>query len=145
MKHIMPLVAVVVLVAAGTAWGGWWHHGRCEQCTVKEAVVSTETLATLLNAKTPMVLVDARTGKYDDGKRIAGALTLAPAATNEEIAKAIPDKNALIVAYCVNPKCMASHHLAVRLKEAGYSNVLRYTAGIEGWVAAGHQVMEARK
>ena len=143
MKTMITMAAAVVLLAAGTAWGGWWHCTSCGK--PNEAVVSTETLTTLLNAKTPLVLVDARTGKYDDGKRLPGAVALAPGATNEEIAKVIPDKNALIVAYCVNTKCMASHHLAVRLKEAGYVNVLRYPVGIEGWIAAGHQVVAVKK
>ena len=31
------------------------------------------------------------------------------------------------------------------MKEAGYANVLRYPAGIEGWVAAGHHVVEVKQ
>ncbi len=145
MNKILSLAAVMIMAAAGTAWAGWWHCKSCEKGMDQVGIVNTAGLATLMNAKTPLVLLDARTGKYDDGKRIPGALTLGPAATNEEIAKVVPEKNALIVTYCVNPKCMASHHLAMRLREAGYLNVLRYPAGIEGWVEAGHQVVEAKK
>ena len=45
---------------------------------MKEAVVNTEALAALLRAKVPVTLLDARTGKYDDGRRIPGAKTLSP-------------------------------------------------------------------
>ena len=43
-------------------------------------------------AKVPAVVLDARAGKWDDGKRIPGAKALAAAATAAEAAALIPAK-----------------------------------------------------
>ena len=105
-----------------------------------EGVINTEALAAMLRAKVPVTLLDARAGKYDDGRRIPGAVTLAPTAKNDEITVLLPDKTALIVTYCVDLKCPASHQLGEKLRSMGYVNVLEYHEGIMGWTAAGNKV-----
>lgn len=111
----------------------------------KEAVVNTEALAAMLRAKVPAVLLDARSGKYDDGRRLPGAKALAPTAKDEEVKAMLPDKEALVVTYCSNLKCPASHLLGEKLRGLGYVNVLEYHEGIEGWTTAGHTVEPAAK
>jgi rhodanese-related sulfurtransferase len=114
----------------------------CKGCPVaaKEAVVNTEGLSTLIQSKVPLKLFDARSGKYDDGQRIPGAQQLSADADEAVIAKAIPDKSALVVTYCAGVKCPASKALADRLKKLGYSNVIEYPQGIAGWLEAGKAV-----
>ena len=112
---------------------------------VKEAVVNTEALAALIRTKVPVTVLDARTGKYDDGRRIPGAQTLSPEAKETEVTALLPDKQALIVTYCVGVKCPASHILGEKLRGLGYVNVLEYHEGIEGWTAAGNAVIQAAK
>jgi len=102
--------------------------------------VGTATLKTMIDAGVAMTLVDSRGGKYDDMRRIPGAISLSPAASEQEIMSVLKSKDALIVSYCVNPKCNASRTLAVRLQSLGYKHVLEYSAGIEGWTNAGNQV-----
>ena len=111
----------------------------------KEAVVNTEALAAMLRAKVPMTVVDARTGKYDDGRRVPGAKALSPVATPEVVTAVLPDKTALVVTYCAGLKCPASHQLGEKLRSMGYVNVLEYHEGIEGWVAAGNTIEQATK
>jgi rhodanese-related sulfurtransferase len=111
----------------------------------KEAVVNTEALATMMRLKVPMTILDARSGKYDDGRRLPGAKALSPMAKDAEVTAALPDKTALIVTYCVDPKCPASHQLGEKLRALGYTNVLEDHEGIEGWVAAGKPVEQAPK
>jgi rhodanese-related sulfurtransferase len=103
------------------------------------AEINTEALAVLMRVKVPMLIFDARTGEYDDGRRIPGAKQLSPEATTKEIAGAIKSKEALVVAYCTNVDCPASRMLYLRLKELGYKNVIEYPYGIEGWVKAGNK------
>ena len=57
----------------------------------------------------------------------------------------IPTKDTLVVTYCSNLKCPASAQLASALRKQGYSNILEYPVGIEGWVAAGNEVEKANK
>jgi rhodanese-related sulfurtransferase len=113
---------------------------KCLPATVKEAEVNTEGLDTLIKSKVPLKLFDARSGKYDDGQRIPGAQQLSADADEAVIAKAIPDKSALVVTYCAGVKCPASKALADRLKKLGYTNVIEYPQGIADWIAAGKAV-----
>ena len=103
-------------------------------------VVNTAALVAMLRAKTPMTMLDARTGKFDDGNRIPGAKTLSPDAMEDQVRSLLPDRQALVVTYCANLKCPASHMLGERLRQLGYTNVIEYHEGIDGWQAAGQPV-----
>ena len=63
----------------------------------------------------------------------------------EEIAKVVKDKASLVVTYCANLKCPASHKLAEHLGKLGYTNVVEYPYGIEGWATAGNAVETVKK
>lgn len=106
--------------------------------------IDTNALAALIASGVPLVILDARSAKWDDGKRIATAKTLTDDATEEQAAKAIPSKQSLIVVYCSNVQCQASTRLAKRLSDLGYVNLLKYEAGIQEWVNSGHPVRETR-
>jgi rhodanese-related sulfurtransferase len=107
--------------------------------------LDTVGLKALMDAQIPMVIVDARGGKWDDGKRIPGAVSLPGGSTPEAIEKALPSKDALIVAYCANPKCRASKELGEKLVSMGYKRVLKDPEGIQGWIDAGYPVTEVQK
>jgi len=111
----------------------------------KEGVVNTHGLAAMMRAKTPMTVLDARAGKYDDGTRIPGAKGLAFDASDAQVAALLPDKQSLVVTYCSNLKCPASHMLGERLRKLGYVNVLEYQEGIEAWTAAGKAIEKAAR
>ncbi len=67
---------------------------------------------------------------------IPGARLLA--SYNYDVATELPpDKNADLVFYCRNTKCMASHAAANRALKAGYTDVSVMADGIEGWKNAG--------
>ena len=60
---------------------------------------------------------------------------------SEKLAKVLPeDKNALIVAYCGGPKCMAYKQAATAAEKLGYKNVKHLSAGISGWKDAGEKM-----
>jgi len=107
------------------------------------STIDTEGLKALIASGEAVVIVDARSGKYDDGRRIPGVVSLSADARDETIAQVLPDKNAKVVAYCSNEKCPASANLAKRLVKLGYTNVHKYPHGIAGWTAAGHPVTTA--
>ncbi len=111
----------------------------------KEPTLNTSALAVLLRAHVPFVLLDARTGRFDDGRRIPGAKSLSAAATAEQAAALIESKETLVVTYCSNLKCPASRLLAKRLEELGYTNVIEYPHGIDGWAKAGQKVASVKE
>ena len=92
-----------------------------------------------------VVALDARTGAFDDGRRVPGARMLAPTAKDAEVTALLPDKKALVVTYCTGLKCPASHMLGEKLRAMGYVNVLEYHEGIDGWAAAGNAVEQVPK
>lgn len=120
--------------------------GACKmEATAKAASISTAGLQELIKANAKVTILDARTGKFDDGKRIPGAVALSPKAADEDIAKVLPDKNAEIVTYCAGVKCPASNMLADKLKKLGYTKVTEYPEGIAGWIEAGNAVEQKGK
>jgi len=113
--------------------------------TTKEGfiIISTEELEAIVADKSAVIL-DARSGKYDDGRRVPGALSLNDKSTASEISKVVKTKDQKVVTYCANPKCPASARLAKHLKKLGYTNVVEYPLGIQGWAAAGKKIEQAK-
>ena len=107
-------------------------------------VIDTTGLKKLLSSDQKVTIVDARSGKWDDGRRIGDAQQLAANASAGDIAKALPNKDATIVAYCTSTKCPASATLAHKLVDLGYKNVVKYPAGVNGWEKAGNAVNMAK-
>lgn len=111
----------------------------------KDPTLTVTALETLIKSKTPMVILDARSAKFDDGKRIPGAKSLTDEATPEQVQAMIPAKDALVVTYCANLQCQASPKLAAKLRTMGYTNVMEVPEGIQGWTTAGKDTEAAKK
>ncbi len=102
--------------------------------------INPVVLENMIESNIPMVLVDARSGKWDDKSRIPGALSLNDKSTEDEVTGMIKSKDTLVVTYCSSLKCGASNKLYVHLKKLGYENVLEYPFGIKGWLEAGNDI-----
>lgn len=82
-------------------------------------------------------VLDALAGTYWEKQHLPGAIPL-PADEVEQVHRELlPDRDALIVAYCSNPTCNNSQQVATKLERLGYTNVRKYREGIEDWAAAG--------
>jgi rhodanese-related sulfurtransferase len=115
-----------------------------DKSTKIAATVNTQGLKTLLDSGAEMVILDARSEQYDDGKRIPGAKSLVAGVSAKKVAEIVPDKNSLIITYCSNLQCPASHKLYKHLKSLGYSNVIEYPEGIQGWIDSGQPINIAK-
>jgi rhodanese-related sulfurtransferase len=114
----------------------------CQKAETAE--IQTHALQALLNAGISVTVLDARSGKWDDGRRIPGAKSLAPGSNAKAAAAVIPSKSSLVVTYCSGVKCPASRMLAATLKSLGYENVLEYPVGIAGWAKHGNLIEKAK-
>ena len=86
-----------------------------------------------------VVLIDANGSESWQKGHITGAIDFE--ANTAKLASLLPkDKNAVIVAYCGGPKCMAYKAAAAAAQKLGYTNVKHLPAGIKGWIAAGEPV-----
>jgi rhodanese-related sulfurtransferase len=123
MKKLLALCAAVCLTA--TVYGA-----EFQDITIKELKADM--------AAKKVTLLDANgTDSWENG-HIPGALNFE--ATESKLASVLPkDKDALIVAYCGNPKCMAYQAAAKAAKKLGYTNIKHLSAGIAGWKDAGEK------
>ncbi len=102
--------------------------------------ISTAQLHDLLYSGEDFIIVDARSPKFDDGNRIPGAKYLPHTTSEKEIVAALPNREQIVVVYCTGLKCPASKNLCEKLIKLNYTNVWRYSEGIDGWLAAGHPI-----
>ena len=109
------------------------------------ATIDAAVPAVLVRAKVPMLLLDARTCQYDDGRRIPGARNPGVKSTASEVKEGGGDSDSLIITYCSDLHCPASMALYRHLKNLAYENVLDYPDGIAGRQAAGYPVEQAAR
>lgn len=95
--------------------------------------IDTQGLKALLDAKTPLVLLDARGMNWHDGTIIPGAVLAWHQDTEEQLAALIPNKQDLVIVYCYSFDCPLSQRLATRLLALGYKNVVEYPGGLQEW------------
>jgi rhodanese-related sulfurtransferase len=103
--------------------------------------ISINDLKAHIEAKDVTILDANGTDSYRDG-HIPGAIDFD--ADSSKLESMLPsDKNALIVAYCGGPQCMAYKAAAAKAVALGYTNVKHLTAGISGWKDAGEKTEKA--
>ena len=97
--------------------------------------ISVNEVNKLAESKTA-VIIDVNGDESYKAGHVPGALNFA--AIKDNLAANLPNKkDALIVAYCGNPKCGAYLRAAKAAQKLGYTNIKHMTAGISGWKAAG--------
>ena len=124
MKRLLCLMAAVLFAGLVA------HAGEYPDISIKD-------LKHAITAK-KVILIDANGSDSWQSGHIPGAIDFE--ASSEKLAKVLPaDKDALIVAYCGGPKCMAYKAAAKAAEKLGYTNVKHLSAGISGWKEAGEK------
>lgn len=99
-------------------------------------VVSTPTLVSLLTAGAPVALIDCRAADALAEPRIPGSMVFVAGWNEDGIAGRFPSKDILMVLY--DGGAISVRGEVRRLfSEAGFTNILQYPDGIQGWIAAG--------
>ncbi len=101
--------------------------------------VSVEETHQLLQKREPIVLLDIREKEEIPLGYIRGAVFLPQGLLSEKLESLLPDKNASVVVYCAGG--IRSLAAAKLMKEKGYTHVSSMAKGIEGWKAAGYEVV----
>lgn len=120
MKKLLALMAATLLTAS--VYAGEF------------ADISIQDVKSAAEAKSA-VIIDANSPASYQAGHVPGALSWAQI-KNDLAAKLPADKNALIIAYCGNPKCGAYLQAAKAAEKLGYTNIKHMSAGIAGWNAA---------
>lgn len=58
--------------------------------------------------------------------------------TAEKALDMLKDLSETIVVYCTHEACNNSRNMYANLNLAGYTNVMRFAGGLQGWLEAGH-------
>ena len=89
-----------------------------------------------LAASKSAVIIDVNGDESYKAGHVPGALNFVT--IKDDLAGSLPKKkDALIVAYCGNPKCGAYLKAAKAAEKLGYTNIKHMSAGISGWKEAG--------
>lgn len=117
MKKFLAIMVTAVFAASVYA-------GEFADITVKEVKAAAE-------AKSAVIIDVNGPDSYKAG-HVPGALSWSE--IKGDLASKLPaDKNALVIAYCGNPRCGAYAAAAKAVKKLGYTNVKHMSAGIAGW------------
>jgi rhodanese-related sulfurtransferase len=129
MKKLLGLIAIAFV--ASSIWAA--EFPDISITDVKAAIKSHNA-----------VIIDVNgTESYDKG-HVPTALNFE--AIEGKLQQVLPkDKNALIIAYCGNPRCSAYRAAAKAASKLGYKNVKHMSAGIMGWKDAGEKTEKGGK
>lgn len=132
-RFMMGLSMVAVLSMGGVALDAQAGGGDATKAAAiptgaKE--VTTEQLKAMVASKTVQIY-DARSKEAFDKSHVDGAVSLP--VDKFDASKLPSDKASAIAFYCGGPACTLAPAAAKKALEAGYTNVLVYHEGIEGW------------
>ena len=101
--------------------------------------MTTAELQQGLDRDSGLHVLNVQTDKFFAGELIPGSRRV----PLDAIGPGTPElaKDAEIVTYCGGPACSQSIEAATKLTELGYTNVRAYREGLEGWKAAGNEVV----
>src|SRR3989338_11109510 len=106
--------------------------------------ITTKDLKQKVENKEDFALVEVLGPETFAEFHLPGAVNVPLDDTFEDgIQRAVPDKNKFTVIYCRDIECHASAKAVRRMEALGYTHVLEFHNGKEGWRAAGMPVVAA--
>src|SRR6185369_13757613 len=124
----------LLALGAALAFSVWIFAGAYPDISIKDLKKAI--------AEKNVTVIDANGTESWEKGHIPSAIDFE--SNSEKFAKVLPqDKNALVVAYCGGPKCMAYKQAAAAAEKLGYKNVKHLSAGISGWKEAGEKTDKA--
>jgi rhodanese-related sulfurtransferase len=100
------------------------------------STISTKDLKSKLDQKQVTVVETLAPERYREA-HIPGAMNIPPERIKELAPQLLPNKDAEIVTYCTSTHWHASEYAARELAAMGYTNVVHYPEGKQGWMEAG--------
>lgn len=134
-SSLLLLAPMLTFAAGANVHAAAQSHGK---------QVNTKQLKEWIAKKEPLVVLDARSKPYFDGRLLPGAQWIPYDSSEATLIAAIPAKTSTVVVYCAGPGCPASDWMAARLSEMGYTNVYEYPEGITGWTKQGNPTEKQR-
>jgi rhodanese-related sulfurtransferase len=99
--------------------------------------ISREELKEKMNRGDDFVLIDTLAEMYYRHSHLPGAINVPADEVRERAQELLPDREAELVVYCMDPPCPASEKAARELAAMGYDNVRDYAGGKQDWLYHG--------
>lgn len=128
-RTVFSLLAVLVCIAP-------IGRAAADQPATHWPTISTEELHALRQSEAKFLLVDVLPKIIYDDAHIPGSINI-PFESIRTAPNLPPDKDMLIVFYCMGVMCIYSGEAASAAREMGYRNLSIYREGIVGWQRAG--------
>ena len=96
--------------------------------------ISREELKEKMDRGDDFVLVDTMAEMYYRHSHLPGAINVPVDELRVRAPELLPDKQAEIIVYCMDPPCQASEEAARGLEAMGYGNVRDYAGGKQDWI-----------
>ena len=99
--------------------------------------ISREELKEKMDRGDNFVLVDTLAEMYYRHSHLPGAINVPVDELKERAPELVPDREAEIIIYCMDPPCQASEEGARVLEAMGYPHVRDYVGGKQDWIEHG--------
>jgi rhodanese-related sulfurtransferase len=99
--------------------------------------ISREELKEKMNRGDDFVLIDTLAEMYYRHSHLPGAINVPADEVRERAQELLPDREAELVVYCMDPPCPASEKTAREFAAIGYDNVRDYAGGKQDWLDRG--------
>jgi rhodanese-related sulfurtransferase len=96
--------------------------------------ISREELKEKMDRGDNFILVDTLAEMYYRHSHLPGAVNVPVDELRERAPELLPDKQAEIIVYCMDPPCQASEEAASELEAMGYGNVRDSAGGKQDWI-----------
>jgi len=107
--------------------------------------LTAEQLKQMKDRDEDIVLINTLAEEHFQKTRIPGSINIPQSNDDfvERVEQVVGGKDRKVVVYCASEECESSPTAAKKLDEAGFSNVLDFEAGAEGWKQAGQELAVA--
>lgn len=108
-----------------------------ESQPVELATIARDDLKQKIDRNDHFHLVEALPPRVYNQGHLPGAINLPPDQIAQLAPRLLPDKSAEIVLYCSHLTCNLAEETARELAALGYTNIVDYAEGKQGWIEAG--------
>lgn len=103
--------------------------------------ISARQLQELMEGHANPVVINVLDPEDYRAKHIPGTDNVPVSAAEfvDRVKSRVPSRDEPVVVYCASEDCDASEQAAEKLEKAGFTNVIDYSAGVQGWKDAGFE------
>ena len=101
--------------------------------------IIAEELKDKFDANEDFILVNVLSHDSFETRHIPKSINIPLAEIGRRSKKELPDKNKETIVYCASRQCEASPNAAKKLEKLGYTDVVDFEEGLEGWQDAGFE------